>query len=167
MHAFSFPLGNPPPCTSLPLFPLLCSSENCTTPKACSVDTVDHHRPSGNPTDHVRMVIDHLLSSRPLIIGRSALHVVDRPSLPAEPVLTAVEGKTRHGNVIQANVCTNTSLIMFVTQRCMFLDSRTTNRAFQCVMAQGTKSCILISNEMQCIETYKGAFNLYHGLIKR
>ncbi|KAF5933612.1 hypothetical protein HYC85_029783 [Camellia sinensis] len=117
MHARSVPLGNPPPCTSLPLFPLLCSSENCITPKVCSMDTVDHYRPSGNPTDHFRMVIDHLLSSRPSIIGRSALHVVDRPSLPAELVLTVAEGKTRHGNVFQANVCTNTSLIMFMTQR--------------------------------------------------
>ena len=139
MHARSVPLRNPPPCTSLPLFPLLCSSENCSTPKVCSMDTVDHHRPSGTPTDHVRMGIDHLLSSRPSIIGRSELRGVDRPGLPAEPFLTAAECKTRHGNVFLANVRSNTSLIMFVTQRGMFLDSRATNRAFQCVMAQVTK----------------------------
>ena len=141
MRACSGLLGNPTPCTSLPLFSLLCCSENCTSPKEHSMDTVEPHRLSRNTTGHVRMVIDHLLSSQLSIIGRSALYVVDRLSLPVEPVLTAAEGKTRHGNVFQANVCTNTSLIMFVTQRGMFLDSQSTNRAFQCVMAQRVKVC--------------------------
>ena len=62
-----------------------------------------------------------------------------RPNLPTESVLTAAAGKTWHGNAFQANVCTNTPLIMFMTQRGMVLDSRTTNRTFQCVMAQETK----------------------------
>ena len=65
-----------------------------------------------------------------------------------QPVLTAAEGKTWHGHVFQAMFAPTTLLIMFMTQRRMVLDSRTINRAFQCVMAQETKCAISISNEM-------------------
>ena len=34
----------------LPLFSLLCSSENCTSPSICSLHTVEHHRLSGMAT---------------------------------------------------------------------------------------------------------------------
>ena len=59
--------------------------------------------------------------------------------------LTATEGKAEHGNTIQAMYAPIMSLIMLVTQGDMLLSSRTTNRAFQCVMAQGTNLCMLMS----------------------
>ena len=116
----------------LPLSTLFSFSDHCKIPKVHSMNPVGYHRPK-------EMVTGHWLSYWPPIVGRSALKMVGRPNLLQNPVLTAAEGKTRHGNAFQANVCTNTSLIMFMTQRDMVLDSRTTNRTFQCVMAQETK----------------------------
>ena len=123
----------------LPLLWLFCFSENCKTPKVASLSVVDHHRLSGIITGHYEVVIDHPLSSRPNILCRSALNTAGRPNLPAESVLKAVEDRTWHGNVFQANVRTNISPIMFMTHRDTVLDSRTINRAFQCMMAQETK----------------------------
>ncbi|KAF5956696.1 hypothetical protein HYC85_003921 [Camellia sinensis] len=54
----------------LALLTLLCSSEDCTTPKERSMDIGEHHRPSGIITGHFEVVIDHPLSSRPNIFGR-------------------------------------------------------------------------------------------------
>lgn len=83
------------------------------------------------------------------MFGRSAIEMVDRPCMPAESCFDSNRGQTWHGNTFQANVCTNTLLIMFMTQRRMVLDPRATNRAFQYVMAKEAKLCILMSNEMQ------------------
>lgn len=149
----------------LPLFSLLCSSENGTIPKVHLMNTGEWHRPWGMVTGQREVVIDHLWSYWPSIIGRSALNVVDRSKLLAEPVLTAVEGKTRHGNAFQANVCTNTPLIMFMTQKGMVLDSQTTNRAFQCVMAQETKCAFWF--QMACKPNKHIKLNLYHTQFKR
>ena len=82
----------------LPLFSLLSSSKNGTIPKVYLMNTGECHRPWGMVTGQIEVVIDYLWSYRPSIIGRSALDVIDRPKLPAEPVLIAAEGKTRHGD---------------------------------------------------------------------
>ena len=87
----------------LPLFSLLCSSENCTTPKERSMDIGEHHRPSGIITGHFEVVIDHPLSSRPNIFGRSAVYMAGRPKLPAETCLTAAEG--RQGMAMRFKQC--------------------------------------------------------------
>ncbi|GMP41676.1 hypothetical protein CsSME_00011690 [Camellia sinensis var. sinensis] len=73
--------------------------------------------------------------------------------------LTAAEDRALHGNAIQTMYAPTISLIMFMTQRDMVLGSRTINRAFQCVMAQETKLCMLISNAMQ---TNKQRPNSHH-----
>ena len=62
--------------------------------------------------------------------------------------LTAAEGKAQHGNTIQAMYAPIMLLIMFVTQRNMCLDSRTTNHAFPCMMAQRIKHAL--SCQMKC-----------------
>ena len=74
--------------------------------------------------------------------GRSALNVACRTKVPAEAVLTAAEGNTWHGNAFQAMYALILSLIMCMTQRDMVLGSRTINRAFPCVMAQGTECAL-------------------------
>ena len=71
--------------------------------------------------------------------GRSALNVAGRTKLLAETDLTAAEDNTWHGNAFQAMYAPITPLIIFMTQRDMILDSRTTNRAFPCMMAQRIK----------------------------
>ena len=93
MRACSGVLGNPTPCTSLPLLWLFCFSESCTTPKVASLSVVEHHRLSGIITGHFEVVIDHPLSSRPSILGRAAVYMAGRPKLPAETCLTAAEGR--------------------------------------------------------------------------
>ena len=70
--------------------------------------------------------------------------------------LTAAEDRALHGNAIQAMYAPITPLIIFMTQRDMILDSRTTNRAFPCMMAQGTKYATLISNACKPNQTKQG-----------
>ena len=86
----------------LPLFTLLCSSENCTSPKEHSLNIVEGHRPIGNTTGLGEVVIDHLLSSRPPMHGRSALNVVGRPCMPAKNCFVSSRGKTWHGNAFSS-----------------------------------------------------------------
>ena len=93
MRACSGLLGNPTPCTSLPLLWLFCFSENCTPPKVASLSVVEHHRLSGIITGHFEVVIDRPLSSQPNIFGRLAVYMAGRPKLPAETCLTAAEGR--------------------------------------------------------------------------
>ena len=52
-NARSSPLGKSLPCTSLPLLWLFCSSENCTSPREHSMDTLEHHRLSEIITGHL------------------------------------------------------------------------------------------------------------------
>ena len=91
----------------LPLFSLLCSSENCKSPREHSMDTVEHHRLRQMVTHHGRKVIDHWLSSRPQTFGRSALYEVDRPSLSAETCFDSSKGQNMAWQCISSNVCTN------------------------------------------------------------
>ena len=137
----------------LPLFTLLCSSESCTSPKEHSWNTMEHHCPRRNITDHGRRVIDHWYGSRPQIFGRSAIEMVGRPCMPAESCFASSRGQPWHGNAFQANVGTTTLLIMFMTQRSLGLAPRATNRAFQCVMAKAAKVCNLMSNVMHTKQT--------------
>ena len=71
-----------------------------------------------------------------------------------------------HGNVIQGIYALHTPLIMLVTQRGMCLDSRTTNRAFPCMMAQGTKDATSLSNVCKASK-HERVPNLYHFHLKR
>ena len=86
----------------LPLFSLFNASEDCTSLKEHSLNTVQHHRPRKNITGHGRMVIDQILSSRPSIIGRSALYAVDWPYLSAESCFDSSKGQTWHGNAFSS-----------------------------------------------------------------
>ena len=67
--------------------------------------------------------------------------------------LIATEDKAKHGSTIQGMYAPTMSLIMIMTQRGMCLDSRTTNHAFPCMMAQRTKYATLVSNAMQTNQT--------------
>lgn len=88
-----------------------------------------------------RMTTGLWLRYWPRMDGPSALHMAGRPNLPTETCLTAAEGKQGMAMHFQSNVYTTTLLFMFMTQRGMVFNSRTTNRVFQCVMAQRVKVC--------------------------
>ena len=70
----------------------------------------------------------------------------------AESVFDSSRGQNIAWQCISSIDAPTTLLIIFMTQRRMGLDSRTTNRAFQCVMAQEIKLCILIWNAMHIIK---------------
>ena len=74
--------------------------------------------------------------------------------------MTATEGKTKHGSTFQGIYAPTMTLIMIMTQRGMCLDSRATNHAFPCMMAQRTKYATLISNAMQPNQTKQGPIPL-------
>ena len=154
MHAHS---GLARKCTAmhrLPLISLLYSSEGCQSLRIASLDIGRHHRlnrmatGSGMCSPAVNESIGHGKSSGrhwTLPVGRRFLQNLH---------LTATEGKAEHGNAIQAMYAPIMSLIMLVTQWDMVLGSRTIKRAFQCVMAQGTK-CAHFDVKMQCKPTNK------------
>ena len=58
-----------------------------------------------------------------------------------KPVLTTTEDRQGMAMHFKANVCTTNLPIMLWTQGSMVLDPRTTNHAFQCMMAQEAKVC--------------------------
>ena len=72
------------------------------------------------------------------VADRHWIWSIDHLFLWKAPV-AAAEGKQNMPIHLQDNVCTTTPLIMFKTQRCVVLDPRTTNHAFQCMMAKGAK----------------------------
>ena len=88
---------------------------------------------------------------REKVAGRHLRLPVGKESL-LDLQLTATEGKTRHGSTIQGMYAIIMSLIIVMTQRGMCLDSRTTNHAFPCLMAQRTKYATLISNGCKTIK---------------
>ena len=92
---------------------------------------------------------------REKIAGRHLTLPVGKESLQ-NLQLTVTEGKAKHGSTIQGMYAPTMSLIMIMTQRGMYLDSRTTNHAFPCMMAQRTKYATFISNEMQTKQTSQG-----------
>ena len=146
MHVCSAPLGNPPPCTS-------CLYFHCFPPLKTAQVLRYTLWTLGSATDHGEWLpakgkwssTTYAAISQKWIAGQHWRWKTCNILLQ-EPVLTAAEGKIRHDNAFQGYVCTTTPLIMFMTQRGMVLDSRITNRAFQCVMAQETKLCILVWN---------------------
>ena len=83
--------------------------------------------------------------------SRLALEMADRPSIPGKTCLTAAEDRQDMAMHFKENVCTTNLPIMFKTQGSMELDSRATNRAFQCVMAKEAKCVISMSNGMHTI----------------
>ena len=82
---------------------------------------------------------------REMIAGRHFTLPVGRVFLQ-NLQMTVTEGKAKHGSTIQGIYAPTMSLIMIMTQRGMCLDSRTTNHAFPCMMAQRTKYATLNSN---------------------
>ena len=86
------------------------------------------------------------------------MYTAGRQRMPAEPATHSSRGQNLHGNTIQAMYAPIMSLIMVVTQKGMCLDSRTTNHAFPCMMAQGVKCATFMSNEMQTIQQTKAQF---------
>ena len=130
----------------LPLFSFLCSSGGCQNLRAASLDTGECHRLSGITTGTgVWPSAQNGVVGRGKIAGRHLTLPVGKESLQ-NLQLTATEGKTKHGSTIQGMYAPTMSLIIVMAQRGMCLDSRTTNHAFPCMMAQRTKYATLISN---------------------
>ena len=132
----------------LPLFSLFCSSEDCQRLRVGSLDIGRRHRLDRIDTgcDIWPPAICEAIA-RGIIAGRHLALPVGREFLQ-NLQFTATEGKTERGNTIPTMYAPTMSLIMLVTQRDMLLGSRTSNRAFQCVLAQEAKLCISMSNEM-------------------
>ena len=143
-------------CTAmhrLPLFSFLHSSGGCQNLRNASLDAGRHHRLHGIATGSgMWPPATGEAIGRERIAGRHLTLPVDRVFLQ-NLQLTATEGKAKHGSTIQSIYAPFMSLIMFVTQRGMCLDSRTTNHAFPCMMAQGIKYATFMSNEMQIYQT--------------
>ena len=166
MHARSDFARNCTAMPSLPLFSLLCSSENCQSLKNASLDTGGSHRLS-RMTTGTRMWPS--AQNEPigwwLTAGRHKMLPVGKQYLQ-NLQLTAAEGKILHGNAIQAMYAPITFPIMLMTQGRMCLDSRATNHAFPCMMAQWIK-CAL-SCQMKCNANNKPKNpNFYHTHFKR
>ncbi|KAF5949310.1 hypothetical protein HYC85_011303 [Camellia sinensis] len=140
----------------LPLFSFLHSSGGCQNLSTASLDAGRHHRLNGTITGSVMWpsAIGEAIG-RERIAGRHLTLPVGRMFLQ-DLQLIATEGKAEHGNTIQGIYAPIMSLIMFVTQKGMCLDSRTTNHAFPCMMAQRIKYATFMSNEMQTIQTNQG-----------
>mgnify|MGYP003703428629 CR=1 FL=1 len=88
-------------------------------------------------------------SHRQLKYCRSAFYTDGRQIVPAEPATHSNRGQGKARSTIQGIYALLMSLIMVMTQRGLCLDSRATNHAFPCMMAQRTKCATLISNAMQ------------------
>ena len=138
---------------ALPLFSFLCSSGGCQNLRTTSLDIGECHRLNEISTGSVvwppaqnESVGSENIAGRhfTLPVGRVFLQNLQ---------LTATEGKSKHGSTIQGIYAPFMSLIMVMTQRGMCLDSRTTNHAFPCMMAQGIKYATFMSNEMQTNQT--------------
>ena len=149
MHACSGLARKSTAMRKLPLVSLLCPSENCQSLKINSLDIGRHHRLRRMATGSKMWssAIDEAIGHR-FMGGRHWTLPVCQECLQ-NLQLTAAEGKAQHGNAFQAMYAQTISLIIFMTQRDMVLGSRTTNRAFQCMMAQETNLYMLISNAMQ------------------
>ena len=135
-------LGLARKCTAMPWLPLISltySSGDFQSLRTASLDIGGHHRLNGIAADSgMRSPAIGEAIGRGRIAGQHLALPVGRGFLQ-NLQLTATEGKAEHGNTIQAMYAPIMSLIMLVTQRDMLLGSRTINRAFPCVMAQGTK----------------------------
>ena len=151
-------LGPARKCTSmhrLPLFSFLCSSGGHQNLRTASLDNGDHHRLNGIATGSGTWPpAQNKAIGWWFTAGRQYILPVGKESLQ-NLQLTATEGKTKHGSTIQDIYAPTMSLIMIITQRGICLDSRTTNHAFPCMMAQGIKYATFMSNLMQTYHTCK------------
>ena len=84
------------------------------------------------------------------------MYTTGRQRMPAEPATHSSRGQNLHGNTIQAMHAPIMSTIMFLTQKGKWLDSRTANHAFPCMMAQRIKCATFMSNEMQTKQANQG-----------
>ena len=103
MRACSGLLGNPTPCTSLPLLWLFCFSENCTTPKVASLSVVGYYRLSEIITGHLEWSsAKHYALNQTCFAGR-------HPTLPAgqffllKPVWQ--QQRAKHGMAMHFKQC--------------------------------------------------------------
>ena len=167
MHARTALLGNPLPCFMLPLFALLCTSENCKSlkdaseplPECCgrlSTKQQGHQLRETGYRPNIRLSAKCLLSIG-TEYGRSTI-------LSCEKLLLLQRSTNRAWQCICKKMFATTSLIMFKTQRSVVLDPRATNHAFQCMMAKGAKCAI--QYQMKCTKTHRGTQPL-SCLIKR
>ncbi|KAF5933057.1 hypothetical protein HYC85_029228 [Camellia sinensis] len=131
----------------LPLFSFIHSSGGCQNLRTASLDTGECHRLSGITTGSgVWPSAQNEAVGRGIVAGQHLTLPVGRVFLQ-NLQMTATEGKAKHGSTIQGIYAPTMSLIMIMTQRGMCLDSRTTNHAFPCMMAQGTKKMAM---DMAC-----------------
>ena len=136
----------------LPLFSFLHSSGGCQNLRTASLDIGECHRLSGITTGSgVRPSAQNETVGREIVAGQHLTLPVGKENLQ-DLQLRATEGKTRHGSTFQGMYAPTMSLIIVMTQRDMCLDSRTTNHAFPCMMAQRTKYATLISNACKPIK---------------
>ena len=152
-------LGPARKCTAmhrLPLFSFLHSSGGCQNLRTASLDIGEYHRLNEIATGNEMWppAIGEAIG-RERIAGRHLTLPVGRVFLQ-NLQLIATEGKTKHGSTIQGIYAPAMSLIMVMTQKGMCLDSRTTNHAFPCMMAQRVKCATFMSNEMQTKHTNQG-----------
>ena len=144
----------------LPLFSFLHSSGGCQNLRTASLDAGRHHRLHGIATGSgMWPPAQNEAVGREIIAGRQYTLPVGRVCLQNLQMI-ATEGKAKHGSTIQGIYAPTMSLIMIMTQRGMCLDSRTTNHAFPCMMAQRTKYATLISNVCKPIKQIRP--NSYH-----
>ena len=140
----------------LPLFSFLHSSGGCQNLRTASLDTGECHRLSGITTGNgVWPSAQNEAVGREIVASRHLTLLVGRVFLQ-NLQMTATEGKAKHGSTIQGIYAPTMSLIMIMTQRGMCLDSRTTNHALPCMMAQRTKYATLISNACKPNQTKQG-----------
>ena len=150
---------------SLPLFSLLCSSENCQSLRNASQDTGGYHRLRGRATGCVGWSSAQNESiGWELTAGRQKMLPVGKQCLQ-NLQLTAAEGKTCMAMQFKACMHQTHSLSCYWLKGGMCLDSRTTNHAFPCMMAQRIKSATLISNACNAIKQTRVP-NLYHTLLQ-
>ncbi|KAF5933872.1 hypothetical protein HYC85_030043 [Camellia sinensis] len=124
----------------LPLFSFLHSSGGCQNLRTASLDTRECHRLSGITIGSgVWPSAQNEAVGRGIVAGRHLTLPVSRVFLQ-NLQMTATEGKAKHGSTIQGIYAPTMSLIMIMTQRGMCLDSRATNHAFPCTMAQRTNN---------------------------
>ena len=106
MHARSDSARNCTAMPSLPLFSLLCSSENCQNLRNASQDTGGSHRLSKMITGTRMWPIGTKHIHRPLIDCRSALNTAGRQWIPAEPATHSSRGQNLAWQLNSSNVCT-------------------------------------------------------------
>ena len=140
----------------LPLFSFLHSSGGCQNLRTAFLDNEECHRLNGIATGSVVWPpAQNEAVGREMIAGRHFTLPVGRVFLQ-NLQMTATEGKAKHGSTIQGVYAPTMSLIMVMTQRGMCLDSRTTNHAIPCMMAQRIEYATFMSNEMQTNQTSQG-----------